>query len=61
MICSEGRLSIPLYKPEKNANKQLASGSLPCWVAFDYYCCLVSCCFCAFSENLEDGCVKARN
>lgn len=59
MIRSEDSLTIPLHKPEISANKQLASASLPCWVAFDYYCCLVSCCFCVVLENLEDCCVKA--
>lgn len=57
MIHLEGTLTIPLFKPEISADKRLASASLPCWVAFDYYC-LVSCCFCVFLENLEECGVK---
>lgn len=32
MIHSEDILTIPLYKPQISANKQLASVSLPCWI-----------------------------
>lgn len=59
MICSEDVLTVPLYKPGINANKQLASGSLPCWAAFDCYSFVVRLCFCVFTESCEDGRVNA--